>query len=237
MLRHITFSSGNMDISAQLAFDSAIKWGANCSTIYVPKDLDPDWVHAHYDILRHERGAGYWLWKPYIIDMELKWGADGDWLLYTDAGVEIIAPLKHLTDLGNDIIVFRNMYIHEQWCKMDTMHTITGWKSMPINQCQASAILLRVCDRSRDFVKEWLGWCEVPNLIDDSPSVLPNHSDFREHRHDQAILTCLAHKHNIKTWWWPAHYNYGAFVYDDGMNDRPYPVIFHHHRKRDNEWQ
>lgn len=226
-----------MDISASKAMASALKHGANSSAIYNPTSIDKDYREYYKNILEQPRGAGYWLWKPYFIEKELSSMQDGEFLLYTDAGVEIINDLSHLTKLDKDILLFRNMYIHEHWCKMDTMYQITGWRSMPIKQCQASAMLFKACNESRAFVLRWLAWCEIGNLIDDSPSKMPNHPQFQEHRHDQAILTCLAHKYNIKTWWWPAQYNNGAFVYDDGMNDRPYPVIFHHHRKRDNEWQ
>lgn len=237
MLRHITYSSGNMEISAQLASATALQHGASESKIYSPSDIDHGYYDYYKHILNQPRGAGYWLWKPYIIEKELSSMKDGDFLIYTDAGVEIINDLSILTKLNKDILLFRNMYIHEQWCKMDAMYNITGWRSMPIKQCQASAMVFRACEASRKFVLQWLAWCEVSNYIDDSPSIMANHPEFKEHRHDQAVLTCIAHKHNIKTWWWPAQYNNGAFVYDDGMNDRPYPVIFHHHRKRDNEWQ
>lgn len=34
----------------------------------------------------HFQGAGYWVWKPFIILKELEHLQDGDYLLYTDAG-------------------------------------------------------------------------------------------------------------------------------------------------------
>lgn len=237
MLKHITYSSGNMDISASLASKSALKYGADTSIVYTPADIDEKYVYDYGHIFKHERGAGYWLWKPYIIHKSLLLADKGDFILYTDAGVEIINDLSILTALDQDILLFRNMYQHEQWCKMDTMYAINGRRSMPIKQCQASAMMLKVGEKSRMFVLQWLVWCEIEKHIDDSPSIMKNHPEFKEHRHDQAILTCLAYRNNIKTWWWPAQYNNGQFIYDDGMNDRPYPVIFHHHRKRDNEWQ
>lgn len=237
MLKHITYSSGNMDISARLASSSALKYGADESRIYGKSDIDIDYYDDYKHILDQERGAGYWLWKPYIIDKEINKLNEGDYLLYTDAGVEVINQLSNLFKVKEDILLFRNMYIHEHWCKMDVMYNITGRRSMHINQCQASAMLFKVNANSKAFVFKWLCWCEVKGYIDDSPSSMPNHIQYKEHRHDQAILTCLAHKYNIKTNWWPAHYNNGNFIYDDGLNDRPYPVIFHHHRKRDIEWQ
>lgn len=119
-------------------------------------------------------------------------------------------------------------------------------------QCQASVIFFRVSDYSRKFVAEWLKWClhrtrfsegvcidEWRYLIDDSPSILPNHPEFREHRHDQAILTTLAYREGIKLHYWPAQYNDGAFSYEklpEYAND-DYPILFHHHRKRNHEWK
>jgi hypothetical protein len=236
MLRHITFSSGNMDISAELARKSALEYGADESIIYKPNDIDTEYWQYNKSILLQPRGFGYWLWKPYFIERNLSEMKDGDLLLYTDAGVETINNLSYLTKRLDQILLFRNMYIHENWCKMDVMYRVAGWRSMPIKQVQASAMLFRVGDLSLNFVKKWHVWCTINGMIDDSPSLMKNAPGFQEHRHDQAILTCLAHNHNIKTNWWPAQYNDGAFIYEDGMNDRPYPVIFHHHRKRDNEW-
>lgn len=236
MLRHITFSSGNMDISAKLASKSALRYGADESIIHTPKEIDREYYLDNKQILDQPRGAGYWLWKPYFIEQNLMQMEDGDILLYTDAGVEVVNDLKHLTKLKLNILLFRNMYIHENWCKMDVMYRVAGWRSMPIKQIQASAMLFIVGDDSLRLVNQWHVWCTINGMIDDSPSIMKNAPGFQEHRHDQAILTCLAHKYQIKTHWWPAQYNDGAFIYDDGINDGKYPVIFHHHRKRDNEW-
>lgn len=121
-------------------------------------------------------------------------------------------------------------------------------------QCQASVIFFRVSDYSRKFVAEWLKWClhrtrfsegvctdEWRYLIDDSPSKLPNHPEFREHRHDQAILTTLAYREGIKLHWWPSVYN--RFVGPEFVYEKlpcyagdMYPPIFHHHRLRNHEF-
>lgn len=110
-------------------------------------------------------------------------------------------------------------------------------------QVQASVIFFRVSDYTRAFVAEWLKWClfEGGRLIDDSPSRLPNHPEFREHRHDQAILTTMAYREGLRLHYWPAVYNKGGspeFVYEklpEYAGDN-YPVIVHHHRRRDHEW-
>jgi hypothetical protein len=84
-------------------------------------------------------------------------------------------------------------------------------------------------------------WSEFRHLIDDSPSVIPNHPEFQEHRWDQAILTTLAYHEGIKLHWWPAVYNWfvpggPVFTYEKGDYKDDYPPLYHHHRLRDHEW-
>jgi len=58
-----------------------------------------------------ERGAGYWLWKPYIILKTLLYEMEeGDLLLYADSGSEAIGDLRPLFELAeeDDIVIFRN---------------------------------------------------------------------------------------------------------------------------------
>jgi hypothetical protein len=77
----------------------------------------------------------------------------------------------------------------------------------------------------------------MPEFIDNSPMEIANNDpEFREHRWDQAIITCLAYRYGYKLHWWPAMYNGGQFIYEKGVFNDEYPVIFHHHRKRNDEW-
>ena len=170
--------------------------------------------------------------------------------------------------MDQDIFLFGNNWEHAHWCKGDVPTTILGkqrvsadgvqnwlWQDHPKHdvgcacraetvifgkQCQASVIFFRVSDYSRKFVKEWLDWCmfEGGRLIDDSPSRTPNYPEFREHRHDQAILTTLAYREGLRLHYWPASYNDGAFTYEKiaGYASDDYPILFNHHRKRNREW-
>lgn len=183
-------------------------------------------------ILDQPRGGGYWIWKPYIIKLALKASEMDDYVLYSDAGIEIISNLQPLIDVGEDILLFNNEWKHIEWCKADVMHAITPEWMRPDRadaQVQASIILIRKTPFTVQFVKDWLDWCERPCFIDDTPSRTPNVAGFREHRHDQAILTCLQIKHGISLHWWPAHYQEGVkYKYPDDH----YPIIFNHHRFR-----
>lgn len=245
MIRHATYADDNMSISMAKCHESGRKFGL-ISNFFVPDDLnfDIEFLYHNEETLKAERGAGYWLWKPMLIYEEITWYnhlvdhnyKEGDWLLYTDAGIEIIADPKILTTVEDDILLFGNHYPHVHWCKGDVIRSILGQCDGSVLQVQASAMMFRPTKRAKDFIYEWLLWSQIPGFIDDSPSKSGNHPEFKEHRHDQAILTCLAEKYGIKRHWWPAIYNDGAFTYDKGTYTDTYPPIFHHHRKRNDEW-
>jgi hypothetical protein len=240
---HITFSDDNMTKSAILSRDSALKHGADYSIMVNNKCYDSIFYKLNKSILQQDRGAGYWLWKPYIIYNNLCELNDNDILIYTDAGVEIINNLNYIIDrMDSDIFLFGNNYRHLDWCKIDVMNTIyPNWAAKfnrDSRQIQASAIFIRNTEAARLFIGKWLKYCQLDGFIDDSQSLLYNYPSFQEHRHDQAILTCLAYYHNIKLHYWPAQYNNGQFIYDKHAQykDDIYPIIFHHHRKRNSEW-
>lgn len=291
MIHLVTFSDHQMERSRRLCIESARKHGVDSTA--GPHYFDPgieyrdgftlEWLKSQpiYEQMGADwwtqRGIGYWLWKPYIIDLVMGKLKDGDYLVYSDAGVEFINNIRYVIDrMDQDVFVFGNNWEHAHWCKRDVVEAVwpfgfldalpkghsyiqeKTWERFG-KQAQASVIVFRVSAWSRKFVAEWLKWCSTPvtvshrlgtaevdreerYLIDDSPSVPPNHPEFREHRHDQAILTTLAYREGIKLHWWPAVYNKGGspeFVYEklpEYAGD-DYPVLFSHHRKRNHEWE
>jgi hypothetical protein len=238
MTRLITFTDENMTMAANICKASALQNNVHEVKMYGPKDIDAKFYKANKVILDAPR-AGYWLWKPFIIDRELKHMKDGDYLIYSDAGVEIVNNVNHIIDrMQGGVWLFGNKFQHVHWCKADVLYHFFGNDYLNGNQkqAQASVIVFRNSASSREFVNNWLVCCKEKSLIDDTPSLLDNHAEFREHRHDQAILTCGAIKNNITLHWWPAMYNAGNFTYEKtGYNDT-YPVLFHHHRMRNSDF-
>lgn len=307
----VTFSDDSMSRSRRLCIESALKHGVD--QVAGPHYFDPgleyrdgltlEWLKAQpiYEQMGADwwtqRGIGFWLWKPYIVDLVMSKVPDGDFIVYADAGVEFIDSIRYIVDrmppmesldvmllpegkaaTGNasDVFLFGNNWEHAHWCKRDVVEAVwpaeqRGYSSDPTDpnaylfdcwapwsrfgkQCQASVIVFRVSGWSRKFVAEWLDWCKmaiytalpfrrkVGHLISDSPSLNPNHPEFREHRHDQAILTTLAYREGIKLHYWPAVYNKGGspeFVYEKlpEYTIDTYPPLFSHHRRRDHEWK
>jgi hypothetical protein len=222
-----------MQISAKQCRVSAMLNGCNESTIYNKSMLFDSFRSRNAEILKAERGAGFWIWKPQIILQELKQCNADDIVIYTDAGVEFINNAQHLVNAMDDFcMLFGGQYNHHEWCKCDVLQP----DHIGRKQLQASAMIFKACPESVEFLNEWLNLCQVPGFIDDSPSVKPNHPDFSEHRHDQALLTTLQLSQGIKSHYWPANYLEGKFEYPRLDYKDKYPVIFHHHRKRNDEW-
>lgn len=259
----VTFSDESMSRSADLCMASA-KVNGVYSVGYWPHDRpsthsrragtglkQTSFYKQNEALLSQPRGLGFWAWKPYVIEKSMRSLSDGDILIYSDAGVEFINNVSHIIDrMDQDIFLFGNNWEHAHWCKRDVIEAImpgTPWAKFG-KQVQASVIFFRVSDYTRNFVKEWLDWCLVEwkckdgfgdgRLIDDSPSWTPNHPEFREHRHDQAILTTMAYREGIKLHYWPATYNDGVFNYEKlpCYTGDDYPILFHHHRRRNHEW-
>lgn len=236
MTRLITFADDNMSMAAEICHYSALQNNVHEAKMYGPKDIDAKFRKANAAIFNQPRGCGYWLWKPYLIDRELKNMNDNDVLVYADAGVEIVNNINHIVDrMTGDIWLFGNMWQHLHWCKADVMKAINCWDSG--GQVQASVIVIRNTRFAKEFVNEWLTWCTVSGMIDDSPTKCPNHPEFQEHRHDQAVLTTLAYREKLTPFhWWPAMYNAGHFTYEKTGYADTYPVLFHHHRMRNNDF-
>lgn len=248
MKRLVVYSDQNMTISRKRCIESGLKHG-----IDEVHEWDEEMLHAtefyqlNPDIfIKGARGAGcFWLFKSFIIYKALLDMTENDYLIYSDSGVEFINDVSHIINVMNeDIFLFGNNWNHVDWCKGDALQAIlpewNGHYSInSFKQVQASVIFIRPTQKAKDFIKSWLCYCMMPGLIDDSPSKVPNYPTFREGRHDQAIITCLAIKYGIRLHWWCATYNDGAFNYDkiQQYQSDNYPIIFHHHRRRNEEWK
>lgn len=235
-MRGITYATSEFLNSAEVLCKTALKNGCYSFVIHDQNEIDTTFEIINDDIIKAKRGAGYWLWKPYIIYMALDLCEDNEILVYFDAGIEVVNNLNHIADrMDQDVFLFGNQWKARHWTKGD-IYKVIGVEPDDSKQVQASVIFVRNTELARNFIKEWLLYCQFPGLIDDSPSKSPNDAEFMENRHDQAILHVLAVKYGIKRHWWPAMYNNGAFTYDKGDYTDDYPALFHHHRKRNNEW-
>jgi len=209
-IKFITFGSHDnyIDAAKRLEMQAKSLNIFNQIILYTNNDLKKDdvfWKRNGDFINNNKRGHGYWLWKPYLIKKNMEQMNNGDILLYLDCGCEIDCNEKDYLQLcfnvvNNEKIISSNMYyLEKNWTKMDLFvkFNMNIDKYFNSEHREAGALMLLVCDETRNLVNEWyeLG-CDYHN-IDDSPSIIPNLSCFNDHRHDQSIFSLLLKKYNI----------------------------------------
>lgn len=241
----VCYADEKMETSQALCSKSAfLKGMIDATDIVGPGDINRNFYLMNQETLEGVQrggGKGFWLFKPYHCEQAVRKSKDGTIIIYADSGVEFIASIEPIIELmdrnGEDIFLFGNGHSHAQWTKGDVLaHMLPGrnWQTLG-EQVQASVMFFRVNDYTRRFCRRWLAWAQVPGFIDDSPSKIPNHPEFKDGRNDQSILTCLAIQDDIKRHWWPVQYGHhirGQYSADDN-----YGQLFYHHRYRETDWK
>lgn len=179
---------------------------------YSPSDLSTEFYDENKQILSIKRGAGLWLWKPYLILKTLNTLKDNDYLFYCDSGSYFVKSINHLVDCldknNMDIMAFDCPMVNHQFTK-SSFNNILGINNNDWilgNQTIATFLLLKKTENSVKFVKEYLELCKRRELLLDPDLNESQHDLFVGHRHDQSILSYLVWKHKIKTFRDPSQY-------------------------------
>ena len=170
-----------------------------------------EFYQTHRRILDHKRGAGYWLWKPYIIFQELTRVNYGDYIVYSDCGRDKQFLSRSIATLlewcSDNHGMLPGVYIpqrgaNRRWTKRDCFVLMGCDQEEYWNHCQiqASFSVWQKNEFSLSFVEKWLYYCADARILLDIPNTcgLPNFSDFIAHRHDQSVLTNYAIKEGIQ---------------------------------------
>jgi hypothetical protein len=161
-------------------------------------------------IEKNKRGYGYWIWKPLVIlDMMNKYNKDSI-IIYADAGCEIIKNdhtvkvfNKYIDDVkthDSHILGFVNSYEERQWTKKDLFDYIkSDMKHKDSNQLCGGIQILMNTERNNKLMQEWLEIMTINNyhFVNDTPSIIKNHPTFKEHRHDQSVISLLKKKYGF----------------------------------------
>jgi len=180
-------------------------------------DIPQSYKEKHKDVFVYDRGAGLWLWKPYIIHNTLESLKEGDWLFYSDAGVIFINDIHHIIncaiDNNLDVFTVEQPLLCRQFTKRECYH-IMGLEDQGNNQA-LGLLLLRKSETSMSFVSEWLHLCENEQLL--SPKTffpeIKEWNDFYSHREDQSILSLLRDKWGLPAFRDPSDYGEMPFMY------------------------
>ena len=203
----VAISYGDEKYSSQLEFNgkSALEIAkANEFYGYTPKDIDPEFKEKNKYILEKSRGNGYWLWKPYFLYKTLKEKLDyGDYLIYSDAAIMYVEPAQKLVDFLKekklDMYLHRLPHLEKQYTKRDAF--ILLGVDQPFyaetGQFNAAFQVYRKTKFTEFFLGEYLYYAQDKRIITDDANVLgvSNYPEFRDHRHDQSILSLLTKKY------------------------------------------
>ena len=169
-------------------------------------------AERHRDTLAQPRGCGYWLWKPWLIQRELKRLGPDDILFYSDASIDGYYRFsrfpKCLVSLvrggEHGFVVGPLLRQHgpvSRWTKRDALVLMNADRPEVSSRptVQATWSLWRKTASSLDLLEKWLAASSDPRILTDMANTqgLPNHPDFVDHRHDQSILSILVHRDNL----------------------------------------
>jgi hypothetical protein len=207
---HLTyFGDNNFSIGKNRIRSQAENFGVFKTILeYGEKDLENnEFWEAHVKKMMslrsgsNKRYYGYYACKPYFVLQALNSIPENDVLLYIDSGCELNKNgLDKLNQYYQECIdtsgVFFSLDLSEiQWTKMDTYRKIIGDRDehFMTRQIISGIFFLKNTQMIRDLVNKWMDICveDGGKYLDDSPSKLPNNEIFREHRHDQSILSLL----------------------------------------------
>jgi hypothetical protein len=210
----LTFADGKYRVSQQSLAKSAIHVGfSRTITLSWPDIENTEFWESNQSILTQPRGAGYWLWKPYIIRKHLEQCAPNDVLFYSDSALDGLYNFDQFpTKLVERVMESKQGFVigptlHQtgplsRWCKRDSL-ILTGMDQEKILQkpmIQAGWNLWRNTSRAKEFLDLWLLACTDARALTDQPNALglPNHPDFMDHRHDMSLLTLLAYRERVE---------------------------------------
>lgn len=203
-------------------------------------DINEDFKSEYNHILSQQKGAGYWLWKPYVILTTLESIEDNDIVFYCDSGAEFVDSAKPLIDecVKNDsgFVCFAidphitgNPDVGQIKRDALILTDCDDDKYITTNARLASFMVIKNTEYNKKFVRDWLYYCCDERALTDIPNQLgDNYPGFIEHRHDQAIFSVLSKKYGYEAYRDPSQWGI-PFI---GLIKGDYPQIINHTRNR-----
>lgn len=223
MIHFITYSNDAFKQAKNRLCDEAkaTQW-FDSITAYSPDTLDDDFNVKFKNILSKGRGAGYWIWKSYVIHKKLHEINDGDILLYLDAGCTINEKgkkrfdeyLNMLNQQDNGIIAFQMTHLPEKWY---TVKEIFHHFKLDMNgefansgQLVGGINIIKKNANSLKIVNTWFETLhENPCLFTDEYNTRNQESFFRDNRHDQSVFSVIRKINNAIILKDETYFNFG----------------------------
>lgn len=252
---YATFSGKNYHDMTSKIVNDAPKFGADQVLVYDDlwvKECRPDLMERHKDLLNHPRmrGFGWFFWKaPYMLDALARMN-DGDVLLAADGDTYPISDLNPLCDQcvkDGGILLFAAVgCLHRHWGKRDAMH-LMGMDSDAYRDRHHACARFLIFQKGAtinfkpttfypsggtitptDFLKQWHDYTSDIRINTFDPStILPEYPDLHQPRCEQAVLTNLAIRYNLRLYREACEYGNPCMDWDYVNADDPWPPAGH----------
>lgn len=248
MLAEVVYSTKDYENARKYNVKKAYQKGkADIVFEYCEDDLSIEFKERNAHILSCKRGAGYWVWKPYVVDKALSQLTYGDYLFYCDSGAFLTKDLHSLISFlekeNTDILFFDLPFIEKKWTKRDVFLALCCDNAGYANTTQrcATYFLIKKTTNTEQFIHEWLSYAQIYELISDEDNVLYhqcNYEGFQDNRHDQSILSLLSKKYgyraypDISQFRYPRHAITRLAAKRNKKLQAPYPIMVCLHRQK-----
>jgi hypothetical protein len=192
---------------------SAKHFGINSFFRWTRDDIKKTNFYIQYkNILDNKIGAGYWLWKPFIICEALKKIDDDDFLIYADNSMYFIkdpSPLLNICNKNNGILLFKHGD-NNTTIKLTQRGTYDAM-NLDFDKYKDKIMIasnIQIYQKNKlsiNFTEELLNNCCNPKALIDN--IKDEDDRFKKHMYDMSILSLLAAKYNIRGYRVP--YQYG----------------------------
>ena len=204
----LNYAEGRFLNSQKLNTESGLKNGFNVAYQMAKNNIDKNFFDNNKAILEVAKGAGYWLWKPYFLNLLVKDLNSDDILFYSDSGsifIKHLNPLfKKLHEDSRGVLVFELAGKHkeENYTRKEVFEYFNE-KEVNITskpQRMASFIGVRGTHYAKFILNEFINASLNFELITDPEDKPENTLDsFISHRHDQSIWSVLTKKYGLQT--------------------------------------
>lgn len=232
----VSFATYNYLNSQNNLKESALKHGIDVVHNYNPEHIEPKFVKEYNHIFQDftSRGAGFWLYKSWVLMDIYNKIDEGDIFIYCDVGASFINDIGPLVELTKekDIVLFKvhNCYTNT-YVKRDTFYYMDCDKPEYYHQelTNGAFMFFKKCEKSLGFIEKYFYFCKDYKIITDSVNEcgLDNLEGFHESRHDQSAISLLTIKEGIELYRDPSQYGNNF-----GMENSNYGQIVNHHRHK-----
>jgi hypothetical protein len=171
--------------------------------------LSSDFKSLYQDILSHQKGDGYWVWKHEIIMRTLDEIKDNDLVVYCDAGssfnfyaserfMEYVSMLNN-SEFGNFRIETQKQFLEKHF----TVKELMDYFQIPMDstisnstQFEAGHMIFKKNTHTKNYFQVYKELLTIdPLLITDEYNSLQKEHSFVSSRHDQSIFSLISKKY------------------------------------------